>query len=630
MNGVSRRSVLKGMAAAGVAASDAGAALAQGSAVFDYIVVGSGPGGGPVACNLAKAGYSVCLMEAGGPATDPDLELEIAFPPAVFAVTADPRVSWDYFVRHYADQAQQERDTKFVPEKDGVLYPRASTIGGCAIHHSFVTAYPSNSDWEYIAAVTGDRSWSPDLMRGYFQRVEQCNYRDATPETETVARHGFEGYQSTELPDPTLFTSDPQTSRFIQAAQAVVGQPGDEQLFIEKQLDANDYVVIEEDRQGLYPLPLSTKNGARWTIREHILATAKACPNLTVMTGCLASRILLDASNTATGVEYLQGANLYRASPLSDAAAAPPRPLRVHARREVIVSAGTFNSPQLLKLSGIGAQEELSALGIHTRVHLPGVGTGMMDRYEVSVTTQLKAPMGLYDRCTSGADDPCLLDWQQGRGIYTAIPYSIAAIVKSDPGQPVRNLVVGNVYGAFHGYFPGYQNSVIVPDNQTWLLLKAHNENRAGTVKLRSSDPRDVPVINFHYFEEGTDAAGKDMQGLVDGVLLARKLNVETADLAVTELRPGPSVQSEDDIAAFIRNEAWGHHASCSNRMGSPFDPMSVVDSNFRVIGTRGLRVVDASVFPRIPGYYITVPILMISEKASDAILADAQAVRRG
>ena len=621
---VSRRTILKGIGAAGVMTSGAGRALAQTTATFDYVVVGSGPGGGPLACNLAKAGYSVCLMEAGSPGTAPDLLEEMALPIDNLAVTADPRVAWSYFVRHYADQAQQEKDSKFVAAEDGVLYPRASTIGGCSVHNALMAVYPSNSDWQHIVDVTGDTSWSPDLMRGYFQRMEACGYRTPNPETELVERHGFSGWQSTELPDPNIFLDDPQTKRFIQAAEAVIGHPGDEQAYEQERLDPNDYASTLEDRQGLYTIPLSRKDGARQTVRDHILATASSCPNLTVLTNSLASRILLDEHNTATGIEYLPGDSLYRASPLAPATAAPA-PLRVYAKREVIISAGTFNSPQLLKLSGIGDPKELSALGIPTRVVLPGVGTGMMDRYEVAVVTELKQPFTLFSACGTGATDPCLINWAQNKGIYTTTALSISAIVKSDPEQPVRNLVLNENYGNFHGYYPGYEVTVGVPTNQTWLLLKAHNKNRAGTVTLKSADPRDTPIINFHYFEEGTDAAGDDLRAVVDGILLARKLNQQTADLAVTELLPGPAVQTESEIATWVRNEAWGHHASCSNHMGPSSDPLAVVDSKFQVYGTRSLRIVDASVFPRIPGYYLTVPIQMISEKASDVILAKAR-----
>jgi choline dehydrogenase len=134
-----------------------------------------------------------------------------------------------------------------------------------------------------------------------------------------------------------------------------------------------------------------------------------------------------------------------------------------------------------------------------------------------------------------------------------------------------------------------------------------------------------MPVIDFHYFQEGTDQAGNDLASVVDGIRLVRRMNAQISDLADSELVPGADVKSNSDLATFVKNEAWGHHASCSNRMGSTSDPMAVVDSKFKVIGTRNLRVVDASVFPRIPGYYPTIPIMMMSEKASDVILEETR-----
>jgi choline dehydrogenase len=158
----------------------------------------------------------------------------------------------------------------------------------------------------------------------------------------------------------------------------------------------------------------------------------------------------------------------------------------------------------------------------------------------------------------------------------------------------------------------------------TWAILKAHTKNAAGTVMLQSADPRDPPEIDFHYFNEGNDTAGEDLASVVAGVEYARKLTsglYGPGEPAAEELIPGPAVRTQDDIGTFVRDEAWGHHASCTNRMGPPTDPLAVADSEFRVYGTQGLRVVDASVFPRIPGYFIVTPIYMISEKASDVIL---------
>src|ERR1700761_211961 len=140
------------------------------AAEFDYIVVGSGAGGGPLAANLAKAGFSVLLIEAGG---DKD-SLNYAVPAFNGLASEDETYRWDYYVRHYTDQAQQERDPKFVASQDGVLYPRAGTLGGCPAHNALITVYPANSDWNKIAEITGDASWSATNMRKYFKQLEKC------------------------------------------------------------------------------------------------------------------------------------------------------------------------------------------------------------------------------------------------------------------------------------------------------------------------------------------------------------------------------------------------------------------------------------------------------------------------
>jgi choline dehydrogenase-like flavoprotein len=154
------------------------------------------------------------------------------------------------------------------------------------------------------------------------------------------------------------------------------------------------------------------------------------------------------------------------------------------------------------------------------------------------------------------------------------------------------------------------------------VILKAHTRNRKGQVTLRSADPRDTPRINFHYFEEGGD---EDLEAVVDGIQFVRNLTakLQEQELIVTEEIPGKDVQSVEDLKTFVRSQAWGHHASCTCAIGSR-EEGGVLDTNFRVHGTRGLRVVDASVFPRIPGFFIVSSIYMIGEKAADVILAEA------
>jgi choline dehydrogenase-like flavoprotein len=156
--------------------------------------------------------------------------------------------------------------------------------------------------------------------------------------------------------------------------------------------------------------------------------------------------------------------------------------------------------------------------------------------------------------------------------------------------------------------------------------LKAHTNNRAGQVKLRSSDPRDVPEINFRYFEEGTPDGGEDLDSVVDGIRFVRRLTekLKKRGIIAKEELPGEQTQSDDDLRDYIRSHAWGHHASCTCAIG-PREQNGVLSSDFRVHGTQGLRVVDASVFPRIPGFFIASAVYMVGEKAADVMLSEAK-----
>ena len=207
--------------------------------------------------------------------------------------------------------------------------------------------------------------------------------------------------------------------------------------------------------------------------------------------------------------------------------------------------------------------------------------------------------------------------------MYASNGAAIAFVDRSEPHLPEPDLFGIALPTRFEGYFPEF--SGYLPryhDYLTWAVLKAHTRNRAGTVLLRSADPRDPPRVNFHYFDEGTDTQGHDLRALVKAIQLVRKLTAPLIARGVIaeEMTPGAGVATEEALAEYIRDTAWGHHASCSCPIGD-FDQGGVLDSAFRVHGTRRLRVVDASVFPRIPGFFLVSAVYIVAEKAAATLL---------
>jgi len=599
----------------------------------DYVVVGSGAGGGPLACNLARAGYKVVLLEAGG---DAPVSWTRDVPALHARATEDEAMRWDFFVRTYANEERQKLNERFVPSAGGVLYPRAGTLGGCTAHNAMIMLRPHNADWDTIASTFGDDSWRAASMAKYWKRLEHCDYAPKS----VRSGHGYEGWLHTDVSRPALALDDQRLYAIVEAAieEGVALNPG---LFADavKQVlssgralwDPNDARLVDAAAEGMVFVPLHMNGGTRESTRDYIRATLTACSGtLRVELHALATRVVFDGDR-AVGVEYLSGESLYRASPRPDprADAGELRELRV--KREVILCGGVFNSPQLLLLSGIGAAAELREHGIDVRVDLPGVGKNLQDRYEMSVVHELTGDIDLLHDMGLHAPDPSAPDpalsrwWTDRNGPYASNGVVGALVKKSTPSRDVPDLFVFGIVGNFHGYYPGYSQQLSADRRHfSWGVLKAHTRNRGGEVRLRSRDPRDAPQVDFHYFDEGSEGGDEDLDAVVDGVLTARRIMRRVSNMT-HEVRPGPHVGSRRDLAAYVRNNAWGHHASCTNKIGPAYDRMAVVDQHFRVHGTTGLRVVDASVFPRIPGFFVVASVFMLAEKATDSILADAE-----
>jgi choline dehydrogenase len=615
---------------------------------FDYIVVGSGAGGGTVAARLAEHGKKVLVLEAGGdprtlqggdlPYPDEN-RLPDDYDVPVFHTfsTENEAMKWDYFVRHYGDRATQEQDPKFTPEEDGVLYPRAGCLGGCTAHNAMITVYPHNADWDEVAEMTGDDSWRADNMRKYFERMENCHhrpwYRWLAKLGINPSRHGWNGWFRTEaaLPLEALVKDEKLVKTILESAKLAIANLPD---FFERVkgftqgglADPNDWSIVQENGTGLRYPPLATNNGARHSTRERLLDVQRKHPDrLVIELDALVTKVILDDDNRAIGVEYLKGAKLYRAhqNPSREAGEL----LTVHAASEVILAGGAYNTPQLLMLSGIGPKEELEKHRIHVKLDLPGVGTNLQDRYEVGVVNRMNQDWEVLKDAKYAKGDPQYEEWEnQRQGVYTTNGAVLAVIKRSMMEQPLPDLFCFALLGNFRGYFPGYSKLIKEDLNYlTWAVLKAHTLNRAGEVRLVSSDPRDRPYINFHYFEEGSDQEGNDLDAVVAGIKFVRKLTaplIEQGIIAEEEF-PGKALQSDQELRDYVRYNAWGHHASCTCPIGSDDDPMAVLDGDFRVRGIKGLRVVDASVFPRIPGFFIVSSIYMIGEKAADVILGN-------
>lgn len=677
---------------------------------FDYIIVGSGAGGGPLAARLAQGGKRVLVIEAG---SNPAKLAPTAGPSEVSAVPSfnglaseHPDLSWEFFVKHYSnppanptpgEPSDPKEHIDENPERTGIFYPRAAALGGCTIHNAMITICGPDSDWDDLADFVRDDSWRAETMRPYFQRLERNQYfkKSEPPRTRwgklwenicwlfwrepdyTNGRHGYEGWLRTSVTDLAIGLKDFQLIKMLKAALWQANQAGIDRFatFVHhflrggirrtrETLDPNHARTQAETPEGLalIPLAVSAQNepadedgdsslrlrGHRSGPREFLLEVQAQYPDrLTIWTDCFVTKILFDEDPLrAVGVRFYDGEKLYHAHPSYKPPPDETHGILVKEGGEVILCGGSFNTPQLLMLSGIGEAEHLREKGIECRVDAPGVGRNLHDRYEVTVVSEMEADFDLLKGANfrlpgnGSGPDPFLQQWrEQGDGLYASNGSVVGILKRSRPDLAQPDLFIFGLPLSFKGYELGYSKD---PEHNffTWAILKAHTRNRDGTVRLRDKDPLVTPEINFHYFQEESgdldDDEADDLLAIVDGVKFVRSIAKHAHLVVKREAHPAGLAPSDDDlkIKDWIRRESWGHHACGTCRMGPSDDENAVLDSSFRVLGNAvkgkhrhfipGLRVVDASIFPKIPGYFIVTNVYMASEKAADVILADA------
>ncbi|KAG6854501.1 hypothetical protein C0991_006103 [Blastosporella zonata] len=384
------------------------------------------------------------------------------------------------------------------------------------------------------------------------------------------------------------------------------------------------------------------ENHIRSSVHERLQSVNAASPSqLQFSLDTLATKVLLcsngtGGATTAYGVQIVPGAALPVASNFHGKASLKGR--SVTAKYEVIVSAGVFQSPQLLMLSGIGDKNHLSKFGIQSIINLPGVGSNLQDHDEVSVIWYLKQNYTLFNGCTFLSDpkkDPCLQDWidSDHKNLYAFTTTIDAIITKSTPNRTDPDVMTYFTPAFFPGFFKGAPQQLADTHNAlSAIVLKAHPSSR-GTVRLTGSHPQDrLEIEKFHFQAPG---GYDDIAALRNGVRRAREIvqNSAIGPLVETEVFPGANTTTDDQINDFIFNRVFGgtfqlsflerpfvkhsssgHHGCCTNAMGPDSDSNSVLDGNFKVRGVDRLRVVDASAWPHVPGFFITTPTYMVNQ----------------
>ncbi|MEH1887711.1 GMC family oxidoreductase [Nostoc sp.] len=502
---------------------------------YDYIVIGAGSAGCVVANRLTEdPETTVLLLEAGNPASQPGIQT-----PSAWTSLLGTDVDWAYW-------------TEPEPDLDGrkILCSRGKVVGGSSAINAMIYMRGNRDDFDHWQAL-GNSGWSYEDVLPYFKRSEN-QQRGASK------FHGVGGLLSVTDPiSPSVINA-----QFIEAAA---------ELGYDRNLDFNG---VQQEGAGLYQLTI--KDGKRHSAAAAFLVPILDRPNLTVQTSALVTRLLFEGTR-AVGVEYHYQGTLHQ----------------VYVNQEVLLSAGVFDSPKLLMLSGIGNADHLQALNIPVIADLPGVGQNLQDHPLVGIGYQSTQTLPPLTPTSNLVEAGLFLHSSSGNETTPDLQFLFS------PALWVGSAIAPDI--------PGF----------TFILALVKPQSR-GSVTLQSGNAAAPPVIQVNYLQHKAD-----LQALVNGIKIARQLAHADAfaEIVGTELAPGLDVTSDTGIAAYIRqavNTFWHPVGTC--KMGT--DCMAVVDSELRVHGVEGLRIVDASIMPTITTGNTNAPTIAIAEKAADLIKA--------